>query len=230
MENKISFEIQWKRTLILLAVSIFSGIVFFFVGQMSVEPKLLVQDTPVPTLQSQDLVNTPSQVNNIPTSDPSVIYKQVSLYGLAFDVPSTWSVFDGGDVVIPDTTFSDILISVGEQNVAIGDINWSQVDFSVSNGEYKDDMALAIAEGGILSKEVVSGVNVDVITFPLDNGVATKGGTGGKIYYFSMSDSNHYFKTLKIWKQAQAEPSFEDGFAHLIQTFKIVMPEQAHYF
>ncbi len=163
----------------------------------------------------------------------SVTFKAMKGFGPAFgEVPSTWSYYFAGESM-PEPLSNNSLagrpfFSIAQNGVAFGDMNWNQIDFHKAAGS---DVARLIRtmkannEPGEWSKETVGGVQADVFTGALDNGQITKGGSGGKMYFFSWqrrSDSNAaritrtYDVGLVIDKQALGDAEFECGFQHLL--------------
>ena len=127
------------------------------------------------------------------TTKLAAVFKTVSRGGdFTFSVPNTWSVYLGRDDEVPTDSLSFPLLSVGSKDVSQSDINWTQVDFSFSQGDIAARLvAEAKAKNSIgWTQEKVGGVTADVYTDPLDNNEVTKDGTGGKTYYLSLADKN----------------------------------------
>lgn len=161
------------------------------------------------------------------TTKVAAVFKTVSRGGdFTFSVPNTWSVYLGRDDEVPTDSLSFPLLSVGSKDVSQSDINWTQVDFSFSQGDIAARLvAEAKAKNSIgWTQEKVGGVTADVYTDPLDNNEVTKDGTGGKTYYLSLADKNvtanaTRVKTMVIRKQAQGDTTFENSFKHLLESF-----------
>lgn len=160
---------------------------------------------------------------------PAYGFKKVGSYasGITFEVPINWSVFKEGNPgpLLEETDrvgrVRSAFLSVGEEDVSYSDTNWTQVDFYFSNGNFKEDIDYALSYGAVLTKEQVGGRFADVITWPLDDGEVTKGGTGGKEYYIPVEDPSGYYKAIVISKQSLGSPAFEEAFKHLIETLEI---------
>ena len=160
--------------------------------------------------------------------EPQNVYKSVQAEGFTFEVPTTWSIYRAGDIEIPSDKLSQVLISVGQDDVSFGDTNWTQVDFSFSQGNIVQslvDQAKKESLSNTFSKEIIDGLSVDIQTVPFDNGQVTKAGSGGKVYYISLLEgkvtANAFpVRTMVITKQAKGDEIFESEFDYLIKSIK----------
>jgi hypothetical protein len=140
-----------------------------------------------------------------------------------------------------DMPFPNASVSAGEY-IQYTDTSWQQIDFYLKSEsasseiakikqrqneyckEYGNDIAGCGNDAPKLSKTVVDGKDVTVLTYSTDkdekgNELISKGGTGGKNLYIDLPNSN---KTLAISKQAKGDAQFEKDFEYLIQTLKFV--------
>lgn len=159
-------------------------------------------------------------------------YKTVTIgatwSAVTFEIPTSWSVVRNVESV-GITTLPDLPTgSVGQTDVAYGDLNWSQVDFLFAYQDIVDRLVAPDEEvdtGWARSQETVGGVVADVFTFLLDeDGEVSKGGTGGKEYILRIPKEFDGEKTLMILKQAKGDEAFERGFEHLLQTLRFTKP------
>ncbi len=124
-----------------------------------------------------------------------------------------------------DDFYNHIFFSVGQDGVAFGDTNWSQVDFAKMSGEdvkkLKEWYRSTKEAGDRWSVQRMKKVTADVITFPLDDGKVTKGGTGGKVYFLTWTGPKNADMGLVIWKQAKGNAEFECGVQHFIDTLNV---------
>lgn len=167
-------------------------------------------------------------------------YKKLDYTDTGGEIPNAWSYSYRGDIGpaplppagdnILDSKY--ILFSFAEHGIAYGDINWSQVDFfEMSYNDVKTmvgNIKAAIKskpnewEGVKMSQEISEGnIIANVLTYPLDNGEVTKGGTGGKTYFIAWKCANGTNAGLVINKQALGDKEFEDGFSHYISTMDL---------
>lgn len=160
-------------------------------------------------------------------------YKKLTGMPLNFEVPETWSIYQQAESYGSDTLPVAPNYSVGMNNVAFGDINWTQVDFFVAQGDIVDTLvekaekeidelekASNYPEYATWSTEKIDDVTAKVVTYGLDEGgQVTKGGTGGKHYYIKLPGTGEYDpKTLVIHKQSLGDDVFEAGFKHMVKT------------
>jgi hypothetical protein len=168
-----------------------------------------------------------------PATDTANNLKKVSLtaylYSVAVEVPETWSAYSAGSEAVilktaPADTPAKAHLSLSKSTVQFGDTNWDQIDFTLYEGDRSDVVNLAkskVGAGETLSQETVGGLPAQVITYPLDNGQVTKGGTGGKTYYLTVpARGNAGAYTVRINKQAKGDAAFEAAVTHLLQTIK----------
>lgn len=153
-------------------------------------------------------------------------YKKFEVAGFESEIPSDWSlVFNGERLITPE--FGEYILnnpvaSFGIDKVMYGDIAWEQVDVFIAEQDLINKLVpedrSSNAEGK-WSTENVGGKEAIVFIANLDNGQVTKGGTGGKTYYFRLAG---ILKTLVISKQSLGGNEFEQVFDHFIKTAKFV--------
>lgn len=153
-------------------------------------------------------------------------YKQIELDGFQSEIPSNWSLVINGDTVVtPEKAQGDGLYipaeatySFGVNEVSYGDTSWDQVDiYIIQPGEGKKFVPSDHHDPntGTWSTEDINGYQAKVFTLNLDEGEVTKGGTGGKYYYFAKDEGNDF---IVIHKQALSGSEFEEGFKHFIES------------
>jgi hypothetical protein len=151
--------------------------------------------------------------------------KEVTIGGSVIaKVPATWVVSVAKGDTGMATGFDDfpkhIFFSVGQKNVTYSDLNGGQLDavkMTGANVRSLENWYKSTAEAGDSWSIVrVGGRSVDVLTFPLDHGQVTKGGTGGRVYFFAWTPKEALEPRgkdmgLVVWKQAQGDTAFECG-------------------
>lgn len=152
-------------------------------------------------------------------------YKEfrVASFGLTViaEIPKEWSMYQSPDNVGTDKLTDLPTASIGQNDVAFGDMNWSQVDLYFAGNDISAKLVQAAKDAnyGTWSVETISGIKADVVTYPLDDGKVTKGGSGGKMYFLSRP-SIYGVQTVVIRKQALGDEEFENGFKYFIDTLK----------
>jgi len=140
-----------------------------------------------------------------------------------------------------DMPFPNASVAAGD-HIWYTDTSWEQIDFRFQNEivsnvvasvkKEQDDFCKKYDDPNMVgcgndkpkwSKTIIDSNNVDVVTYSTDkdkkgNEVISKGGSGGKVFYVEIPNSN---KTLIITKQAKGDTQFENDFEYLIQTLKI---------
>lgn len=126
-------------------------------------------------------------------------------------------------------SFPNASVSAGKQ-IWYTDSNGKQIDFYILHDfdrlytQWNETYKLSNDSVDYKrSTESVNGIVAEVITFAMDkddcgNEIATKGGSGGKIYFIRFNDKKDM---LIIRKQFKGDSQFEDNFTKLLKTLKI---------
>ncbi len=165
---------------------------------------------------------------------PRISYKQTkSFMEGVMEIPSTWSYYYAGEHFGATTAeesfpYPQPYMSIAQDGVAFGDMNWNQVDFFALSGTAVSKLlreTKAQEQHGTWSKQSVGGRRADVLTYKTDNGEVSKGGTGGKAYFLSWKEKvkeegvwKTYDVGLLIRKQALGNTEFECGVAHALES------------
>jgi hypothetical protein len=183
---------------------------------------------------NQTVTETNTSVSD---SVPSLLYKKTLLGG---EIPVGWSEYRAGDVVLvetwPDTDFRSSLIGFSSDWVSYGDWNVNQVDVYIMTEQAANsyfDNAKRMAQndpGMIIEEKRFDDVPVTVVTWPLDEGYVTKGGTGGSSYTFKTDAYSDKPSYIIIEKQARGDQFFEDSFAHFIETLDFKKLQDSPYY
>jgi hypothetical protein len=179
---------------------------------------------------NEDLQKTSQKIDESETkiaSTEKTTYKKISFLSNEINslIPSNWSVFQSEEN-IGAKTLSDLpLVSISQDKVKFGDINWSQIDIFFTENNITEQLVQEEenlnkeANKGTWSKEKIGKIEADVITYPLDNNQATKEKTGGKKYFLTL-ENGLSAKTMVISKQAKGNQEFEDGFEKFIKSLE----------
>lgn len=147
---------------------------------------------------------------------------------LGGEIPISWSNYDMGDIIILDTwppaggKHMTVVNSIAANKITFGDWNSEQIDIyyldTAGKGAYLENARDPEQIDVTIAEKFFDEVPVTVITWPLDNGEVTKGGTGGSSYLFQTSEWNGEPFYVLISKQAFGDPTFEQAFAHYLDT------------
>ena len=140
------------------------------------------------------------------------------------ELPASWSVLSGpglqnepvandSGLISPDS----LVASFSPATISEGDGAFEQVDFYVITKTVANSLLSKAAQSGdSVSKEAIGGVPATVISYPTDNGVVDKDGSGGKDYLLSIGTSPSKFLLMRDWSLGSA--AFESGFRHFNET------------
>ncbi|MFH1236109.1 MAG: hypothetical protein V1685_04200 [Parcubacteria group bacterium] len=139
-------------------------------------------------------------------------------YALTFSVPSAWNAYYNGDPVLI-TNLDDLQgsiatvasVSIPESPVTFTDINWTQVDFKLTDGDLLNG---AFIDGQRkISGQTVEAIDLDhfsgyVINDIVESGLPNKGDTGGSTYYLRPKVSSPTWNVI-VAQQGGGDESFE---------------------
>lgn len=165
------------------------------------------------------------------------LYKTVTIFvypngRIIFSVPANWNAYYNGDPVAVTNLHnlgwqgSTVMsVSTSDRPVTVSDINWTQLDFMLTDGDLLDQQFI-----DELKKQTDSSVitNISLPDFTgylstdvLQGNTPSKDDTGGSIYYLRPKiDSPKW--NLIIRKQAKGDENFETAVKKIIETLNYI--------
>ena len=139
-------------------------------------------------------------------------------------VPSTWSVFRGGEVQpaknLTELTSADsLLASIAPHEIDFGDGAFEQVDFYLLGKNATQELLDEATKGGYkMTHETIGGVPATAIHYPTDHGQIDKDGSGGTDYILLGSEKNQNADSNLLMRDwSKGSPEFEQGFQGFLQ-------------
>lgn len=170
-----------------------------------------------------------SQISEAPLDVPQYKKNPVGLDG---EIPSSWSTYRASDISVIDAwppegfLQKNAVFSAAVDDITFYNWNANQIDlYWLSNKAGKEYLAyvkkMSESDPEISSEQkTVSGAQALVISWPLDNGIVTLEGTGGKSVLISTGDTDDS-RYILVDKQAQGDQAFEDAFSHYLDTIDL---------
>lgn len=172
-------------------------------------------------------------------SCPSVqtsLYKEVTINTIfnseiEFSIPSNWNAFYNGDPVYITNleSYSSqqstiVSVSTPDRPVTMTDINWTQVDFLITDGDLVTQQF--IDQQKKESDQAIEPIKFTnftgyVVTYKLQGNLPTKANTGGQRYYLRPNTPSPKWNLI-ISKQSKGDSSFEAGVKKILETLNYI--------
>jgi len=210
---------------VVITALLVGGFIYYLVNR-SAQSEIKKLESQIEELKSSDRASTDSQSG---VKELKEVSQQSINWSIRSKVPISWSVyknpqnegFENYDQAINHRPW----LSIGEDDISFGDINWTQVDLRILAGDLVDQTVKNVRNNNAtLGSEKIAGELAKVVSYPLPkNGVATKEKSGCKYYIFNknLGAGPDLDFTVVIYKQAQMDSEFESGFEAFINNLNI---------
>lgn len=164
------------------------------------------------------------------------LYKTVTVAGytggkITFSMPTDWNAYYNSDPVLitnlDEYNYQKSIIasvSTADSPVTLSDINWTQVDFLITDGDLITEQFIDQQKKEL--NQTVESIKLPdftgyVITYKLEGNQPTKADTGGQKYYLRPNTPSPKWNLI-VSKQSKGDDLFEAGVKKIIETLSLI--------